>query len=58
MTNVLNQRTITIDEEGIISTSPICIRRVHFSNINAVADAAIFTSWDESQTPTLSVDGG
>lgn len=49
MANVLNQRTITIDTEGIISLVPICIRKATII-CNAAADAAIFTFWSVDAT--------
>jgi hypothetical protein len=56
MTNVLNQKTITIDEEGIISTVPICLRKATII-VNAAADAATFAFWNESDTAVSSKVG-
>lgn len=53
MANVLNQRTIILDTEGIISTTPIWVRKV-IIHPNSAGDSATFQFWHESDTATSS----
>lgn len=45
MANVLNQRTLTLDAEGIISVEPIWVRKVVIFP-NSAGNSAKFTYWD------------
>ena len=53
MTNVKNPELFwVLDTEGIISKTPICLRRAIIYP-NAAADAATFKTWNENGTPEL-----